>query len=116
MSPTRLPHPCGHPGCPALVPAGERLCEKHKRENRKVEDANRANYRERGYSTEWDKLKAMKKRESPLCEVCLQEGRLTPAEMVHHKVPLREGGELLDMGNLVSVCRACHARLHQKPR
>ncbi|MEW6047007.1 MAG: HNH endonuclease signature motif containing protein [Bacillota bacterium] len=57
----------------------------------------------------------MKRQADPLCELCLAEGRVTPAEMVHHKVPLREGGELLDMGNLVSVCRACHAKLHRRP-
>nr|WP_245574390.1 HNH endonuclease signature motif containing protein [Desulfovirgula thermocuniculi] len=51
-------------------------------------------------------------RRHPLCELCEQEGRITPATIVHHKQPIKHGGHALDMENLMSVCRECHIRLH----
>ena len=49
--------------------------------------------------------------EHPLCELCQQEGRLTPAEEVHHKKPLAEGGTHA-RDNLIALCKSCHARIH----
>ncbi|MGB9845924.1 MAG: HNH endonuclease signature motif containing protein [Desulfotomaculales bacterium] len=34
--------------------------------------------------------------------------------MVHHKRPIKAGGQALDMENLMSVCRACHDKIHGK--
>ncbi len=110
--PRRPKKPCSYPSCPALVEAGQRFCSEHKREN--YRNDNRKNYRERGYSNSWDKVKAIKKRQDPLCEMCRKENRITAVEIVHHIKPINEGGELLDMDNLMSVCRVCHGRLHSK--
>lgn len=66
----------------------------------------------------WRRLRDLKRRNDPMCEVCLIEGKLTPGEDVHH---LRSfmclGGNarieaLLDYGNLVTLCKVCHQRLH----
>ena len=46
-----------------------------------------------------------------LFEKCLEEGRLTEAEQVHHIKPLAEGGDHSD-GNLMSLCSSCHAKIH----
>jgi 5-methylcytosine-specific restriction protein A len=93
-----------------LVPKG--YCEKHKRQNNRQRA--KGNFRERGYTTSWDKVKAMKKRRDPLCEPCLKEGWLVPVHIVHHIKPVEEGGAMLDMDNLMSVCRTCHGKLHSK--
>lgn len=52
----------------------------------------------------------MKLEQQPMCEECERRGRLTPAQMVDHIVPINKGGAPLDMENLQSLCNACHAR------
>ena len=57
------------------------------------------------------------KRDAYLCVDCLKSGRFTPAEEVHHIVPLTPENVMnpaitLDMENLVSVCRECHKKRH----
>jgi 5-methylcytosine-specific restriction enzyme A len=48
-----------------------------------------------------------------LCQPCLRKGRLTPANTVHHIVPLEEAPELaLDPDNLESICPSCHNKEH----
>lgn len=52
-----------------------------------------------------------------LCERCLANGIITPAEVVHHKTPLTEKNiqdlEIsLGWGNLQALCRKCHAEVH----
>ena len=54
-----------------------------------------------------------------LCELCLKEGKYTPADAVHHIRPLNPGNindpEItLNFDNLMAVCRECHARLHSR--
>ena len=54
-----------------------------------------------------------------LCEMCLKEGRYTPAEAVHHIEPLTLGNInnpaiTLNFDNLMAVCRECHSRLHSR--
>ena len=52
-----------------------------------------------------------------LCEPCLDEGRYTIAEIVHHKVHLtpdniNDPSITLNFDNLQRVCRDCHAKAH----
>ena len=103
--------PCNSPSCPELIRDG-RYCERHKKQKQKQIDDRRGTFRERGYSANWDKLKAIKKRRNPLCEMCLQMNVVKPMELVHHIKPVSDGGPMLDMDNLMSVCRKCHAKLH----
>ena len=39
--------------------------------------------------------------------------KLHIAEQVHHVLPLSEGGSN-DEGNLMSLCKSCHSRIHAK--
>ena len=60
---------------------------------------------------------AYRKSKRGLCERCLSEGRLTPGEIVHHKVHLspeniNDPTVSLSWDNLELVCRDCHAQLH----
>ena len=46
---------------------------------------------------------------TPLCEECMRQGKETPATMVDHITPIRQGGRALDMENLQSLCWSCHS-------
>ena len=53
-----------------------------------------------------------------LCERCLAKGIITPAEVVHHKIPLTPENicnlEIsLGWNNLQALCRDCHAEVHE---
>ena len=67
-------------------------------------------------STAWRKLRAIKLNEEPMCEKCARLGRLIPAQMVDHIVPINKGGGDLDKSNLQSLCNACHARKSAKDK
>ena len=47
-----------------------------------------------------------------LCERCAKEGRRVPANLVHHKKPIREGGLPFDPKNLEALCVPCHEGTH----
>lgn len=70
-------------------------------------------------NTEWRKLRNSYIKIHPLCEECLDKGKITPAEDVHHiKSPFSNNtinyNLLLDSDNLKSVCKECHAEIHNK--
>ena len=74
-------------------------------------------------STAWKRCReAYREKVGNLCEDCLREGRFTPAEIVHHIVPITEANVndpsvTLNFDNLRAVCRECHAKEHgAKPR
>lgn len=52
-------------------------------------------------------------RDNYLCQLCLQQGQLTAADVVHHIEHLQDNPDrALDPDNLQSVCASCHNRLH----
>lgn len=63
----------------------------------------------------WIKLRAyILKRDKKRCVLCeIIDGTITEAEMVHHIIP-REYTRLLEYykANLISLCWACHRKLH----
>jgi len=116
--PYRLKKPCAYPGCPELVGAGERYCEKHKTARRtrdKEYKARRTDLEEQAfYKTDrWRKLRQWKLRQNPLCEICKREGRTTVAKLVDHIKPIKEGGDWMAVDNLQSLCVRCHNRKHR---
>lgn len=67
----------------------------------------------------WLRLRAWKFNTSPLCERCLAEGRITPAEDIHHirsfmstDDPALRRWLAFDPGNLMSLCKKCHQLIH----
>ncbi len=65
---------------------------------------------ERGYGYAWVKLrKAILARDNHLCQVCLAEGRTTPATHCDHIVSKAKGGTD-DPANLRALCAPCHSR------
>ena len=62
-----------------------------------------------------------KRKKGGLCEVCLMQGKITPGEIVHHKVHLHSRNindpkVALNEDNLQLVCRQCHERIHKGRR
>ena len=76
--------------------------------------------RQKAYqSKEWRALRDNWMKMHPLCEECLLEGKITPAEDVHHVRTPFKGGVinyqlLLDKNNLTSLCKKHHAEIHNK--
>ena len=104
--------PCAYPGCPKLTSG--RYCEEHQKA-----EAKRYNHYERDpdsnkrYGRSWNRIRAAFLSANPLCEICTAEGRLRPAELVHHKRKLTNGGTN-DWSNLQALCSECHSRLHSQ--
>ena len=107
--PYKPKRPCSYPGCGKLTDG--RYCDEHRQSidhqyNRYLRDPD-TNKR---YGRAWKKLRARFLLRHPLCEQCLCEGRLTPAEEVHHILPLANGGTH-DVNNLMALCKSCHSRI-----
>lgn len=101
--PRRIPTHAPTPG-----PSGSRHREYDA--NRRDEDSKRF-YN----SSSWRKLREIKLRQSPLCELCrqAQPRRLQRGTHVHHVVELRDDPSLgLVLENLQTLCHGCHSRLH----
>src|SRR5262245_9408044 len=57
----------------------------------------------------WQRLRREKFREHPLCQSCLQWGKLTVATVVDHHTPISAGGEPFPaLEELVSLCESCN--------
>jgi 5-methylcytosine-specific restriction protein A len=115
--PWKPKRPCPYSGCPNL-PDGK-YCEAHKKkavseEARAYNENSRDREAQRFYdSSAWRKLRAIKKKRSPLCEECYRQGRITPAYIVDHIIERRERPDIaLDIDNLQTLCMACHNRKH----
>ena len=63
---------------------------------------------QRGYDRLWYKVRNRFKKANPLCRLCKLAGRIVPASVVDHRVPISEGGARLDPANLQSLCKPCH--------
>ena len=110
MMPTKPKRPCSYPGCPKLT--NGRFCEEHaKAEAKRYEKYDRDPAVGRRYGRAWKRIRDSYVQQHPVCELCQQDGRLTPTEEVHHKVPLSEGGTHART-NLIALCKSCHARIH----
>lgn len=74
--------------------------------------------RQKAYqNTAWRKERDNYLREHPLCEKCLEKGKITPAQDIHHKKSPFKNGEinwnlLYDENNLMSLCKECHGNIH----
>jgi 5-methylcytosine-specific restriction enzyme A len=104
--------PCRYPGCPETVEQGS-YCPAHqhganRRRNQQIDDK-RASAAARGYDRNWQKLRLMHLRTSPLCVRCEERGWTVPATEVDHIRPLARGGTH-DVENLQSLCKSCHSR------
>lgn len=65
-------------------------------------------------SYEWEKVRAkVLERDRYECQICKSRGRYREGNLVHHIKYLRDRPDLaLNPDNLVTVCRECHAEIH----
>lgn len=98
-------------GCKTLVRNTNR-CDAHKALVRKQVDAARQSAVQRGYGWKWSQARAAYLTEHPLCECSeCQAGakRITPAQVVDHKIPHRGDDTLFwDRSNWQAMSKACH--------
>ena len=115
-APQRPPKPCLKAGCNNLTTERNGYCAEHqafaeeqeKRRNEYRQKQVRENSTRRGYGSAWQKLRAAKLRQNPLCERCG-----APATVVHHK----DHNQFNDFwDNLEAVCRDCHEEHHGRKR
>jgi 5-methylcytosine-specific restriction protein A len=99
--------PCAHPGCPELTAA--RFCPAHAGQDaREYEKYRRDPATRSRYGREWRFIRRRYITAHPLCEKCEAAGRITPAQEIHHILPLSKGGSH-DEDNLMALCSSCHS-------
>lgn len=105
--PTRPNTPCQHPGCPELIPAGTKYCEKHK----KLHPEAVRSAGSRGYGRAWQKARKEYLAVHPLCVECMKRGLYVKATDVDHIVPHRGDRTLFwDKENWQALCHSCHSK------
>ncbi len=110
--PKKPKRPCSYPCCPRLTDG--RFCTEHqKQENKCYEKYDRSPEMKKRYRRAWKQNRDIHIAQHPLCEVCKRKGRLTPAEEVHHIVPLSQGGTH-EESSLMSLCKSCHSEITAK--
>ena len=108
--PMRPLRPCQHPGCGVLGKGT--YCKAHKRQRWREQDTNRP----RRGGRRWRKLRDLKLRTNPICEIGLVCNSALATE-VHHiesvaKAPERE----FEWDNLQSACHDCHVAVSAAER
>jgi len=68
---------------------------------------------ERGYDHDWRTLSERIRKARPLCEDCLEQGKVTPSKECHHVVKITDAPHLrLEPRNIVAICKQCHNVRH----
>ena len=116
--PYKPKRPCSYPGCPRLTSG--RYCEEHLRilsayygllrpldfiRPYRLDPASK-----RRYGRAWKRIRDRYIAAHPLCEQCKRAGKITPAEEVHHILPLSKGGTHVE-SNLMALCKRCHSEI-----
>ena len=102
--------PCRYPGCAELT--NDTYCEKHKQKTMKYYDKYYRNQSSKEFynSPEWQALRKQKLTLDPYCQECKKNGTIVKGVMIDHIVPIRDGGNPLDINNLQTLCWSCHSR------
>ena len=74
---------------------------------RKAWATTRKSRQARGYGREHELMRKIVLNEEPLCRMCLEQGRATPATIADHIIPLSEGGTS-DRSNYQGLDAECH--------
>lgn len=74
-------------------------------------------------TSRWKKLRSAYLMLHPLCEMCLEEEKISPTEEVHHIKPILTGESRLEMeqlaynpSNLIALCKEHHHQIHNNLR
>ena len=107
-----VPKPCKY--CQRPTTNACCYCDEHKdmyKSSHRIYDDRRGSPSKRGYDSSWTKFRSWFLSRNPLCEMCKKEGKLTPANEVHHVKPLSEGGDRLNEANCMALCHSCHSKI-----
>lgn len=108
--PYKPKRPCAYPGCSRLADS-EQYCAEHQAlANKHYNQYERDPVTNKRYGRAWKRIRDRYIKVHPLCEECLKIGLLTPAEEVHHVLPLSNGGDN-KTNNLMALCKSCHSRI-----
>lgn len=107
---------CAINNCPNLVEKdGDIYCKEHKpKEEKKYNKYLRGYDANERYDSRWKKVRNIYIKAHPLCEECIKENRFIKATVVHHKLPIENGGDKYDLSNLESLCQSHHMSIHKK--
>lgn len=94
---------CRQPGCP-LFAADNGFCNEHAIMQGRASYAERGSRTERGYPSNWEKVRIHILLRDPECQGC---GNALSRE-VDHILPLERGGTNQDE-NLQGLCKSCHS-------
>ncbi|WP_338075709.1 HNH endonuclease signature motif containing protein [Chengkuizengella sediminis] len=90
----------------------EAYCDEHKKECNQYYDRYMRDKKSKTFyqSKEWRTVRQQAlTRDRNLCQHCLKQRQITPADMVDHIVPVKVDWSLrLDLSNLQSLCNSCH--------
>jgi 5-methylcytosine-specific restriction protein A len=106
--PRRMSKICQSPGCGQLCEGA--YCDEHRIKKHQYD--NRESAYRRGYDRKWQKVREAYLSQQPLCEMCEEAGITKLADLVHHIVRIRDGGDRLNKDNLMSLCIKCHDKVH----
>lgn len=110
MSPVAPKHPCGYPGCAALI-GGDSRCEMHRVQEQREYDQQRGSSHARGYDSKWRKARKDFLKQHSLCVECHRKGILRVATVVDHIIPHKgDAGLFWDQANWQALCLSCHSR------
>jgi 5-methylcytosine-specific restriction protein A len=107
--PWKLKRPCRHRGCPHTTRNG--FCEQHAGEAyRRPADLYRGTPAERGYDSDWRRVREEHLYEHPVCEECLESGVVNDQQLeVDHVIPISTRPDLrLVSSNLRTLCHTHH--------
>lgn len=90
--------PCAHPGCPELLPDGNRFCLRHNVKRHKKADYIYSTAKHR----HWAKMVLSR---HPICRGCGE----APSAHADHIIPLKQGGDY-SLENGQGLCHPCHNR------
>lgn len=109
--PMKPKRPCRMNGCSQICENGEQYCSEHKQVMNKLYNKfQRDPKSNKRYGRAWKRIRDRYIKAHPLCEECSKKGFITPAEEVHHILPLSRGGSS-DTNNLMALCKSCHSRI-----
>lgn len=111
--PSAPSHPCANPACGALAPRGSRYCpacaQRFEAKRHRDDLQRRGSAASRGYDGDhraW--RQQVLERDFYLCRYCANVGLDTQARIADHVLPVRLGGERLDLDNGAACCDDCH--------
>lgn len=102
--------PCRQPGCPEIVEKG--YCNDHAASHRS-ESRSRSLRRKVENTARWKRLSKSVRRENPLCEDCLAEGKKAPelSTDVDHVIDVEVRPDLaFEKSNLRALCTSHHSK------